>query len=274
MTKLQLDFEGRTFTADAAAGRDISIWLDFDGPQPNHFGAMRASAEPMRAGDFIGDTRAGGSCNAMVLSMNPHCNGTHTECMGHVTSARHDILSVAPPGILPAAVISVTPESARDCDEASRPPPHNDDKLITADALRKAWKKLRSDKYPALIVRTLPNSCSKRTRQYTQSDNHPYFSLEAIKMLIEHGVQHLLVDTPSIDRFDDQGLLAGHRLFWGLEPDAVEAGPHARGGATITELVFIDDDLSDGIYLMNLQIAPFVSDAAPSRPVLFAASET
>lgn len=274
MMRLQLEFGGRTFNADATQGHDISIALDFDGPQPNHFGAARATAEPMRAGDFIGDTRVGGSCNAAVLSMNPHCNGTHTECLGHVTRARNDILAAAPPGILPAALISVTPVAAQNTDEASQPPPHTGDKLITAGALAEAWKKLPGGEYPALIVRTLPNTRSKRDRQYTIDDNHPYFSLAAIEMLVACGVEHLLVDTPSVDRFDDDGRLAGHRLFWGLEPEATKAGPDARTGATITEMIFVDDGIGDGIYLLNLQIAPFISDAAPSRPVLFTASAT
>lgn len=272
MTRLQLEFGARTFTADIGAGRDISIALNFDGPQPNHFGAIRASAEPMRAGDFVGDTRAGGSCNASVLRMNPHCNGTHTECIGHVTTARQDILAAAPPCLLPAALVSVRPESVSDSSEGSRPPPLEGDKLITARALGQAMNKLPGGEYPALIVRTLPNARGKRTREYTQSNSHPYYSLAAIEMLVACGVQHLLVDTPSVDRFDDQGELAGHRKFWGLEPGAVEAGAASRSAATITEMIFVDDDLADGIYLMNLQIAPFVSDATPSRPVLFKAS--
>jgi hypothetical protein len=38
---------------------------------------------------------------------------------------------------------------------------------------------------------------------------------------------------------------------------------------TITELAFVPDDVKDGLYLLNLQVAPFDNDAAPSRPLLF-----
>lgn len=269
MTELKLQAGGTTYTADAANGRDISIALDFDGPQPNHFGASRASAKPMQAGGFIGDTREGGSCNAAVLTLNPHCNGTHTECLGHVTGERHDIVSVAPPAILPAALVSIKPVCASESDEFSEPAPRDGDKLITAESLARVLAKLPPGDYPALVVRTLPNPAEKRARRYTAGDDHPYFSLAAIELLLTRGVQHLLVDTPSIDRFDDEGLLAGHRLFWGLEKGAVEAGPNARLHATVTEMIFAEDDLQDGIYLLNLQLAPFRSDAAPSRPVLF-----
>jgi arylformamidase len=39
--------------------------------------------------------------------------------------------------------------------------------------------------------------------------------------------------------------------------------------ATITELIFIPDEVPNGLYLLNLQVAPMENDAAPSRPVLF-----
>ncbi|MEI7978606.1 MAG: cyclase family protein, partial [Bacteroidota bacterium] len=36
-----------------------------------------------------------------------------------------------------------------------------------------------------------------------------------------------------------------------------------------TELIFVDDSVADGLYLLNLQIASFESDASPSKPVLY-----
>jgi hypothetical protein len=33
-------------------------------------------------------------------------------------------------------------------------------------------------------------------------------------------------------------------------------------------MAYIDDAIADGPYLLNLQVAPFVIDAAPSRPIL------
>lgn len=269
MTRLRLEHAGHVYVADASAGHDISIAMDFHGAQPSHFGAGPATAQPMRSTGFVGDTRAGGSCNAEVLSLNPHCNGTHTECLGHVTRVRHDIVTAAPPALLPAALVSVRPVPAEHSDESTRPHAMRGDRLITAALLGEAWAGLPDGPYPALVVRTLPNHVGKRSRHYTREDDHPYFSLDAIHMLVDRGVQHLLVDTPSIDRFDDQGELAGHRLFWGLAPGAVETGPDSRSGATVTEMIYVEDSLADGVYLLNLQIAPFMSDAAPSRPLLF-----
>ena len=44
-------------------------------------------------GQFIGDTRMGGPCNFETYSITPHCNGTHTECVGHITNERVSILN-------------------------------------------------------------------------------------------------------------------------------------------------------------------------------------
>ncbi len=254
--------------ADLAAAHDLSISLDFHGPQPNHFGADQARAEPMRAGDFVGDTRAGGSCNAEVLSLNPHCNGTHTECLGHVTRERIAVSKVLRDSLMPAALVSVEPVAGSDCRDSCVPEIQTNDRVISAHALGEAWARLPGGEYPALVVRTLPNPASKQQRRYLPESAHPWFTLDAIDLLVECGVRHLLVDTPSLDRYDDGGRLAAHRRFWGLdgrdgEPDEL------RYHCTITEMIYVADAIADGVYLLNLQIAPFVSDAAPSRPLLY-----
>lgn len=41
-----------------------------------------------------------------------------------------------------------------------------------------------------------------------------------------------------------------------------------RAHCTVTELANGPDSAPDGGYLLSLQIAPFVADATPSRPVL------
>jgi hypothetical protein len=42
----------------------------------------------------------------------------------------------------------------------------------------------------------------------------------------------------------------------------------ARLEATITEMIYVPDNVADGSYLLNLQIA-FENDASPSKPVLY-----
>src|SRR5947199_6913443 len=70
---------------------DISIPLRFNGPQPNAFGVEPASSTACQYGDLVGDTRRGGSCNFEQITLIPHCNGTHTECVGHITNERISI---------------------------------------------------------------------------------------------------------------------------------------------------------------------------------------
>ena len=67
---------------------DISIPLRFNGPQPNAYGVEPASASACEYGSLVGDTRRGGRVNFERVSFVPHCNGTHTECVGHITNER------------------------------------------------------------------------------------------------------------------------------------------------------------------------------------------
>jgi hypothetical protein len=71
------------------------------------------------------------------------------------------------------------------------------------------------------------------------------------------------LDLPSVDRETDGGELVFHHAFWGI-PD----NPDFE--RTITELIFVDDSISDGLYLLEMQLASFENDASPSRPVLYA----
>jgi hypothetical protein len=127
----------------------------------------------------------------------------------------------------------------------------------------------RSVRVPsALIVRTLPNDVSKTSRVYDGDNIPPYFTIDAMEFIVESGFEHLLVDLPSIDRLYDEGKLLNHRIFWNVEPGSFEVNENTRVDSTITELIYVPNEVEDGEYLLNLQIAPFDSDAAPSRPIL------
>ncbi|MGD8977904.1 MAG: cyclase family protein [Gammaproteobacteria bacterium] len=251
------------------AAIDISIPLDFAGRQPNHFGAPPAVSEPLKADGFVGDVRAGGSCNCEVLTLTPHCNGTHTECVGHLSRERVSVAGKALAPLLLAALVSVEPVDAARSEETADPSPRAGDQLITAAALRHALEDLGELPEPApsaLVVRTLPNEAAKTTMDYTSGPVPPYFSLEAIGFMVDLGIRHLLCDLPSIDRSHDEGRLGGHRLFWGLAGDAARD----RSEATVTEMIYVPDAVADGFYGLSLQLPPFMTDAAPSRPLLYA----
>lgn len=97
-----------------------------------------------------------------------------------------------------------------------------------------------------------------------------FFSIEAMEYLNTLGVQHLLVDMPSVDRLFDDGVLSSHHIFW--ETKGTEKNKHTAN-KTITEMIYADNKIPDGYYLMNLQIPAFVADAAPCRPILFDLNE-
>ena len=117
----------------------------------------------------------------------------------------------------------------------------------------------------ALIIRTKPNDHSKMQRQYSGT-NFPYLTMGAMQRIVDAGVQHLLIDLPSVDREEDGGALAAHHLFWN-----VPAEPNFQ--KTITELIYVPNEISDGNYILNLQVSNFANDAAPSRPMLFDLTE-
>ena len=244
---------------------DISIPLRFDEPQPNAYGVAQASAVAYRSGELIGDTRQGGSCNFEQYTFIPHCNGTHTECVGHITNERISVRQCLKDVFMPARLISVEPE------------PLDGDLLITTGSLERSSGFVQHEELPAttfgtnkaLIVRTLPNDESKLTRIYDGDLIPPYFASDVMELIVVRGFRHLLVDLPSIDRLFDDGKLANHRIFWNVEPGSLGINAKTRINSTITELIYVSNEVPDGQYLLNLQIAPFDSDAAPSRPILF-----
>ena len=85
---ISIHMKERSFTFDTKQVKDISIPLVFNGEQPNLYGVEKAEAVAHQDGGFVGDTRLGGACNFEKLTLTPHCNGTHTECVGHITLNR------------------------------------------------------------------------------------------------------------------------------------------------------------------------------------------
>lgn len=272
--KLSHENGGRRYDIDLGDPIDISIPLDFHGGQPNAYGVERAAAEAVMVGGLVGDTRRGGSCNFERVTFVPHCNGTHTECVGHITNQRISVRDCLKDVFMPAMLVSVDAESAVGSGESYVVEFEREHSVISRSGLEAALSGVKNPVAAApgaalaLILRTLPNGAEKLTREYGDV-MPPYFSTEAMEFIVGMGVWHLLVDTPSIDRMYDEGRLSNHRVFWNVKPGKFETNPDTRTGATITELIYVPDEAADGEYLLNLQIAPFVADAAPSRPLLF-----
>ena len=259
---------GAEVRVDLARPVSLALILDFDGPQPRHFGAPRASARPFEAPGFSGAVASGASCNCEVITLIPHCQGTHTDCAGHLTRGRLDAYRVVPKGLVPAVLLSVTPLAAAVSGESTVPAPAAGDLLISAAAIAAAWPAGAPFAAQALVIRTLPNSADKATRDYTLG-SPPYLSRQAAELLVSRGIRHLIVDVPSLDRAYDEGRLTAHRIFFGLPPDSAQLETAARPDATVTEFAFIPDALADGAYLLQLQVPALAGDAVPSRPRLY-----
>jgi len=130
--------------------------------------------------------------------------------------------------------------------------------VTTKDQLEKA---LQGKTPIVVILRTLPNDDRKLSQQYSHT-NPTYLLEEAAFFLRQIGVQHLLVDLPSVDKEKDGGKLSAHKAFWDFEANQ-------RLDATITEFIYVPNHVLDGTYFLNLQIVSFVNDASPSKPVLY-----
>lgn len=257
--EIRVAIAGKTYGVDLKRPKNLAIPLNFNGPQPNFFGAARAQQKAFRDDGFTGDTRQGGSCNVSQISMIPHCNGTHTESVGHIVHAGPAVFEALPQSLMPAAVISVAPVPA---DRAG-------DSVITRAALAAELTSFSAEELTALVVRTLPNGPDKKSAEYGDSQRPPFFTADAMRYLVERDIRHLIVDIPSIDKMRDEGKLTNHRIFWNVPEDGHDATQATRLDKTVTEMAFIDDEIGDGLYLLNLQIPAFHSDAAPCRPVIY-----
>jgi len=267
--KARLNVGCREVSIDLSTPVSLAIDLDFSARQPRHFGAPPASSRPFAVPGFSGSVEHGASCNCQTLTLIPHCNGTHTECVGHLTRERADAYRVTPPGLLPALLISVEPVDAKATDESTEPAPQPGDLLITRRAIDTIWGKLAPAFEPrGLVIRTLPNSPAKQHEDYTNT-TPPYLSREAAESLVERGIEHVVVDLPSIDRSHDEGRLTAHRIFFGLPRGSTTLAAAARPHATVTELAYIPDTAPDGPYLLELQVPALAGDAVPSRPLLY-----
>jgi arylformamidase len=238
----------RRVAADLSTGIDVGIALRSGADNPNCFWAPMPEFAPVRMGDFVGSTAKGGVVNFFNVRLNPHGNGTHTECVGHIAREPYVLPTCLRQAHFAARLLSVYPTRRDD-----------GDRVVERSSIEPFLKK---NEVQALLLRTLPNGDHK-LRQTWSGTNPPYLAPDLIECLVECGIEHLLVDLPSVDREEDGGQLLGHKAFWCYPSERV------RTHCTITELIFVPDAVPDGDYLLNLQTTLLDLDASPSRPVIY-----
>ncbi|EJG00700.1 cyclase family protein [Flavobacterium sp. F52] len=240
------------FEIDLSKPIDISIPLTNTDENPIAWYIEKPSIEPVIFGDWIGKVSEGkSSTNFNNIFFNPHGHGTHTECLGHITNDFYSINQSLKQFFFFAKLITVEPEKI------------GEDFVITKEQIAS----LITEKTEALIIRTLPNQLEKKSRKYSNT-NPPYLSEDAAIFIRESEIQHLLIDLPSVDKEHDEGKLLAHKAFWNVK-DTHNLNPDARFNATITEMIYVSDEIEDGNYILNLQIASFENDASPSKPILY-----
>jgi arylformamidase len=232
-------------------GIDCSLPLKAANDNPTAWYVNAPIIEPVRANGWVGAVKEGGSVNFRDISFNPHGHGTHTECLGHITPEVYSVNGMTAKLFYTAELVTVVPEIRINEDGL-------EDRVITAESLKDRLNGVQTE---AILFRTLPNNETKQHQQY--SDTNPcYCDVDMIPLLNRAGIIHLLIDTPSVDREKDGGKLAFHHAYWGVPGNE-------RFDRTITEMIYVSEEVEDGTYLLNLQTAPFVNDATPSRPVLY-----
>ncbi|SHI33642.1 cyclase family protein [Flavobacterium terrae] len=249
----EIQHQNQIFKIDLSKPLDISLPISNTEQNPIAWYIEKPEIEPVRFGDWVGKVSEGSSStNFNNIFFNPHGHGTHTECLGHITIDFYSINQCLKQFFFTAEVISVQPEA------------QGEDFVITKAQIVDALK----DKSPeAIIIRTLPNSPEKTSKKYSNT-NWPYLLEEAATFIREKGIQHLLIDLPSVDREHDEGKLLAHKAFWNVK-DVNHLNEDARIDCTITELVYVNDAIEDGSYILNLQVASFENDASPSKPILY-----
>ena len=236
--KVTIEYNSRKIEVDISNPIDISIPIDPSKENVNAWYIHDPEIQPEVIDGHEVSVAKGAVVNFNGIKFNPHSHITHTECVGHITEDVHSINKNLKYFIFLAEVVTIAPLF------------HNGDFIIGVKQLRRA---LRNKKRDAIVIRTLPNLEEKKSMRYSNT-NPTYLSEKAIK--------HLLIDLPSVDKEKDDGKLLSHNAFWNTDGEL-------RMDATITEFIYVPNEVEDGEYLLNLMIAPFENDATPSKPVLY-----
>ena len=239
-------YNSKKHQIDLSKPLDISIPLRASKSNVNAWYLDEPKIEPVNVDGETVSVKEGACVNFNNISFNPHAHGTHTECAGHITEEVHSINKNLKQFFFFAEVITVAPEKL------------NGDFVISKKQLQFA---IGNKKRDAIIIRTLPNTKDKLSRQYSHT-NPTYLLEEAAIYLRNKEIKHLLIDLPSVDKERDECQLLSHNAFWNTKGKL-------RLDATITEFIYVPNSVKDGTYFLNLQIAPFENDASPSKPILY-----
>ncbi len=204
--------------------------------------------------DFIGSVKDGGAVNFREILINPHGNMTHTESVGHISQKEINVNKLLHTHHFIAQLITIKPQKISINNKKGK---KEVDEIISLNQIK---NKILPN-IQALIIRSQKNYDELTNKNYSHT-NWPFLAESSAAYIRNKGVQHLLIDQPSIDKEFDEGKLLAHRAFWNY-PNEIDLKK------TITELIGIPDHIKDGRYLLNLSLANIENDAVPSRPIIY-----
>jgi arylformamidase len=239
---IQLGRRGHRYEVDLAQPIDCSTTFGNAKREPRAWNSAPVIIEPVKVADWTGAVKAGAPVNFFSVQLNPHGNGTHTECFGHISPEQHKVNDYFKDYHGFCAFFRLTSREVEG------------DKVVFLEDFLK--KNLQLANFVAIQVDADPFP------QDYSGKNAAYFQEELLSYLAEKGVKHFITNLPSVDREEDGGALAAHHAFWKYPLDT-------REEASITELAVFPKGLREGEYFINLQVAPLHSDASPSRPLLY-----
>ncbi|MDE1205816.1 cyclase family protein [Tenacibaculum larymnensis] len=242
-----IEYNSRKHKIDLSKPLDISIAIDTSRENVNAWYLDDPKIFPVSDGDWVGSVQKGADVNFNNIQFNPHSHITHTECVGHITEEVYSVNKELSKFFFLAEVVTIAPEQLK-----------NKDFVISKKQLQNV---IGNKKRDAIVIRTLPNLSDKKSMRYSNT-NPTYLLEEAAIYLREKGIEHLLIDLPSVDKEKDEGKLLAHNAFWNTQGEI-------RMQSTITEFIYVSNKIKDGTYFLNLMVAPFENDATPSKPILY-----
>jgi kynurenine formamidase len=241
MSQAFFEWNSIRYEVDLNDGFDLSIPYGSE-DSSSAWNCPPVQFSPVQEGSWIGSVEAGASVNFFNIQFNPHGNGTHTEWAGHILPYRGSVNSKMKKFWFVSFLAEVKP------DKSGR--------------IKEPFSLNQHQQLPeALILRTHKDYERPKNNDYSGT-NPPFLDADFVKQMVKKGVKHLLLDLPSVDPEQDGGELIAHKTFWSFEGDI-------REEASITELIRVPEELEEGLYFLNLQLAPFENDASPSRPVIY-----
>ena len=244
---INIELKGKKYRTNLNRGIDLSSTLAKPGKEIKAWYVEESKKEAVTGDGWVGSVKEGSSVNFFNIMFNPHGNGTHTESYGHISEAWENVNDQLDHYHFIALFLEIEPEE------------RDGDKVISWDSIK---DKIPHWEFDALIIK----AGNYMEGHNFSNTNPPYFDAVVMDRIREGNVQHLLTDLPSVDREEDGGKMAAHKAFWNYPENP-------REGATISELLNIPSGIAEGLYLLNLQLAPFHNDATPSRPVIYSLEE-